>query len=293
MNGWNYAYQLEPQGTDTFLFPVDGMYGGEAITFVRDESDVVDSVIFANMPLPRLSDHAYTPTYSAVPLEKPIRVTSNTQTALPEKVQEMSQGKPSELVDLTLVDPLFNLDIHYATPNNLLSTQLYNESRALLQRPVAEAIFRIQRQIRKIGYEFVVYDSYQPWHVSQMVWESVPDSLQRYFNNPEENLCQNNGTAVSLGLFELKTGNLMPMPTEYDVISPEAFSNSPLPAEELRWNRDFLRRIMESEGFTASGDKWWHFTHKSCPDYAVLNDSYTDVAFISTSNLQRIFTVDR
>ena len=287
--GWNDAFLLEQKGTDIFSLPVDGMYGGESLVFSRNEDGVVDSVNFANMPLPRVAEHIYTPLYDDIPLSKPISIVPSS--AKPP-VHEISP-QPSELVDLTMVDPLFNLDIHYATPNNLLSTQLYSEARALVQRPVAESIFRIQRQIRKIGYEFVVFDTYQPWYITNSVWESVPDSLKSYFVSPEKSLCENNGTAVSLALFELNTGNLVPMPTDYDVISPMAFSDSPLPEEQLRWNRDFLRRIMESEGFTASANKWWHFTHESCPDYAAMNESYTDVEFINMTNLQRIFTVDR
>ena len=192
-----------------------------------------------------------------------------------------------------MVDPLFNLDIRYATTNNLLSTKLYDESRALLQRPVAEAIFRIQSQIREIGYELVIYDTYQPWFVSQLVWESVPDSVKYFFNDPDQNICQNNGTALSLGLYDLNNASAMPMPTDFDVLTAHAYSDSPLPDEQLRWNRDFLRRIMETEGFSVAADKWWHFTHNSCPQYPVLNAMFAEVDYINTSNLQRIFTVDR
>ncbi|MEM8485245.1 MAG: serine hydrolase [Bacteroidota bacterium] len=293
LDGWNTAYTLTPDAEDRFLFPVDGLYGGESITFTRNETGEIASAYFANMPLPRLTDGAYADLVRTVPLEKPISGTAQPLVAPPESMLTAYGNKESEMVDLTHVDPLFNLDIRYATRENLLGTQIYSEARALLQRPVAEAVFSIQRQIRRLGYELVVYDTYQPWYISNAIWESVPDSMKYFFNDPQQSICQNNGTALSVGIFELNAGAAMPMPSEYDEMTALSYADSPLPEERLRWNRDFLRRLMESEGFTVAADKWWHFTHNSCPQYPVMNTPFAEVEYINTNNLQRIFTVDR
>ena len=293
LNGWNAAYTLTPDSENKFLFPVDGMYGGESIVFERDEAGLVTTANFANMPLARLNTSTYSKLTQTIPLEKPITNTNAPDASPPESMTTAYGNKTSEMVDLTHVDPLFNLDIRYATQNNLLGTPIYNEARALLQRPVAEAVFSIQRQIRRLGYELVVYDTYQPWYISNMVWESVPDSMRYFFNDPQQSICQNNGTALSVGLFELSAGTAIPMPTAYDEMAARSYADSPLPDESLRWNRDFLRRLMESEGFTVAADKWWHFTHSSCPQYPVMNTPFADVESINPENLQRIFTVDR
>lgn len=293
LDGWNAAYTLTPDAEDRFLFPVDGLYGGESITFIKDETGEVTSAYFANMPLPRLTNGAYEELVQSVPLEKPITSTTQPSATPPASMLTAYGNKESEMVDLTHVDPLFNLDIRYATRENLLGTQVYSEARALLQRPVAEAVFSIQRQIRRFGYELVVYDTYQPWYISNAIWESVPDSMKYFFNDPQQSICQNNGTALSVGIFELNAGAALPMPSAYDEMTPHSYADSPLPEEKLRWNRDFLRRLMESEGFTVAADKWWHFTHSSCPEYPVMNTPFADVEYINTNNLQRIFTVDR
>lgn len=294
LNGWNAAYRLTQDTEDKFLFPVDGLYGGESITFERNETGEVIAASFANMPLPRLDNSTYTDVLRTVPLEKPITGTQQQpRTAPPESMLTAYGNKASEMVDLTHVDPLFNLDIRYATRDNLLGTQVYSEARALLQRPVAEAVFNIQRQIRRMGYELVVYDTYQPWYISEAIWESVPDSMKYFFNDPQQSICQNNGTALSVGIFELNEGTALPMPSAYDEMTPLSYADSPLPDESLRWNRDFLRRIMESEGFTVAADKWWHFTHSSCPAYPVMNTPFAEVEHINVENLQRIFTVNR
>lgn len=292
LDSWNAVFPLQPENNDTFALPVDGMYGGEKVVFQRDVEGNVVSAMLANMPLPKLDQSIHEQLLTTVPLIGPISASAPSGD-MPAEVANRAGSKSSELVDLTMVDPLFNVDMRYATQNNLLRTQLYPESRPLLQKPVAEAIFKIQRQIRRIGFEFVVYDTYRPWYISERIWTSIPDSLNHYFSNPYQNVCQNNGTAVSLGLYELETGTALPMPTEVDVLATEAYADSPLPSEQLRWNRDFLRRLMESEGFAVASDKWWHFTHKSCADYAVMNDPIDKVPFITGTELQRIFTVER
>ena len=292
LDSWNAVYQLQPETNDVFALPVDGLYGGEKIVFQRDSTGNVVTAVLANMPLARLDNSVHRRSYATIPLETTLDALP-TNSTLPAAVTDLPGSKSSELIDLSMVDPLFNVDMRYATPNNLLRTQLYPEARPLLQKPVAEAIFKIQRQIRRIGYEFVIYDTYRPWYISERIWTNTPDSLKHFFNHPYEQICQNNGTAVSIGLYALETGEALEMPTAVDVMATEAYTDSPLPAEQLRWNRDFLRRLMESEGFAASADKWWHFTHRSCSDYAVMNEPADKVSFITGTELQRIFTVER
>ncbi len=292
LDGWSHTYALTSDSIDQFTLPVDEMFGGEYVTFERDENDQIVSVVFANMPLDKLRESTYSTAFASLALTQPIGDISSTL-PMPESMSNVAGTKPNEMVDLALVDPLINLDVRYATENNLLSTKIYSESRALLQQPVAEAVFRIQRHIRNMGYELVIYDTYQPWYISQLIWSSVPDSLKFFFNDPQQDICQNNGTAVSLSLFQFNAGEPVPMPTGYDVLTPHAHADSPLPEMNLRWNRDFLRRLMEAEGFTVDAKKWWHFTHKSCDQYPVMNTPLAEVEYISPSNLQRIFTVDR
>ncbi len=45
-----------------------------------------------------------------------------------------------DLVELISLDPTLRLDIRYATANNLVGRPVYNEARAFLQRPAAEAL---------------------------------------------------------------------------------------------------------------------------------------------------------
>lgn len=292
LKDWHHAYPLTEIAADTFALPDVGMYGGEKLVFERDETGVAMHVNFANMILERAPAEDYKFNYTTVQLENPIdlsldpadeAIPANMHTVLPPSTQ---------IVDLTMIDPLLNLDIQYAGSNNIFNTQLYPEARAFLQRPLAEALFRIQRAVRRMGLGLVIYDSYQPWQVTRAIWQSVPDSLKLFFDDPANGSCQNRGGAISLSLYNLSSGALLPMPSEYGALSSDAISDFPVLNNSQRWNRDLLRRLMESEGFYVSQNRWWHFEHQSCEDYPILNIPFDEIEPNINLDPSGIYTVD-
>ncbi len=52
---------------------------------------------------------------------------------------ESGQFRAVDLVELTKLEPTIKLDIRYATTNNFLSTPVYTQAAAYMQRPAAEA----------------------------------------------------------------------------------------------------------------------------------------------------------
>jgi D-alanyl-D-alanine dipeptidase len=59
---------------------------------------------------------------------------------------EHGDFRPSDLVELTALDPTIKLDIRYATTRNFLGTPLYSQARAFMQRPAALALARVQNR---------------------------------------------------------------------------------------------------------------------------------------------------
>jgi len=68
----------------------------------------------------------------------------------------------SELVEVVRLDPSIRLEIRYATTNNFLGTRFYDEPRAFLQRPAAEAVVRANRALRPLGFGLLIHDAYRP-----------------------------------------------------------------------------------------------------------------------------------
>ena len=70
--------------------------------------------------------------------------------------------------------PDLQLDIRYAGTDNFMSVPFYDEPRAFLQRPAAEALARAHRALSELGYGLLIHDAYRPWHVTKMFWTPRP-----------------------------------------------------------------------------------------------------------------------
>ncbi len=153
---------------------------------------------------------------------------------------ETGDFRQPDLVELIKLDPTIKLDIRYATTNNFLSTPMYSQARAFLQRPAAD---------KKI-----------------------------FVANPAEGSRHNRGCAVDLTLYDLKTGAPVKMPSGYDEMTERAYSDYTGGTPEERERRAILRQAMEKEGFTVFPQEWWHFDYKGWRQYPILNVRFEDLS---------------
>jgi D-alanyl-D-alanine dipeptidase len=183
-----------------------------------------------------------------------------------------------DLLELARLDPAIRLDIRYATANNFLSTPVYTEARAFLQRPAAEALLRVLHKLEPLGYGLLIHDAYRPWYVTKIFWDATPSEGKIFVADPQKGSKHNRGCAVDLTIYDLQTGKAVEMPGLYDEMSPRSFPNFPGGTSLQRWHRDLLRRAMESEGFTVNEDEWWHFDYKDWKAYQILNLPFEKIA---------------
>lgn len=191
--------------------------------------------------------------------------------------KERGEFRSSELVELIRLEPSLKLDIRYATENNFMRRRFYDEARAFLQRPAAEAVVRVHRALSKDGLGLVIYDGYRPWNVTKAFWDGTPKKHRNFVANPKKGSKHNRGCAVDLGLFDLRTGAILPMPSEFDEFSPRAYPTYTGGTAEERANRDRLIRAMEAEGFTVNSDEWWHFDYKDWRLYRIGNAKFGEI----------------
>jgi len=176
-----------------------------------------------------------------------------------------------DLVDLAALDPSLRLDIRYATPNNFLGRPVYDEPRAFLQRPAAEALLRAHRWLKTKGYGIVVFDGYRLWSVTKIFWDATPEDKKQFVADPAKGSRHNRGCAVDVSMYEIRSGRLVTMPSEYDEMTERAHPDYRGGSRRARRLRDLLRRAMEREGFTVYENEWWHFDYKDWPRYPVLD----------------------
>ncbi len=189
------------------------------------------------------------------------------------------QGKFSkpELVELVKLDPTIKLDIRYATANNFLSTPVYTEARAFLQKPAAQALLRAHRTLKAHGYGLIIHDGYRPWYVTKIFWDATPDDKKIFVANPAEGSKHNRGCAVDLSLYDLKSGEEVKMPSGYDEMTTRAYSDYAGGAADERARRALLRQAMEKQGFKVNPTEWWHFDYKDWKKYPILNVKFEDL----------------
>jgi D-alanyl-D-alanine dipeptidase len=188
--------------------------------------------------------------------------------------QETGDFLPADLVELTKLDPTIRLEIRYATTNNFLGTRFYSESRAFMQRPAAEAVVRVHRKLKKLGYGLLIHDAYRPWYVTKVFWDATPAEKKVFVADPAKGSRHNRGCAVDLTLYDLKTKRPVEMVSTYDETTLRAYPDYPGGTSLQRWHRKLLREAMEAEGFTVYEAEWWHFDYKDWRKYRIGNMTF-------------------
>ncbi len=182
-----------------------------------------------------------------------VEVTNNMATY--HKQVEADPNK--ELIDLEVFIPGLLLDIRYATTNNFTGAHIYQLPKAFARKPVAEAILRIQEELKTKGLGLKIFDAYRPYAATVKFYEIYKDTT--YVASPYRGSRHNRGCAVDLTLIDLLTKEELTMPTSYDSFEERAHADFPLEDHETFTNRELLKSVMHKHGFKVYTSEWWHF----------------------------------
>ena len=179
--------------------------------------------------------------------------------------------RETELVEIIRLDPTLKLDIRYATKNNFLKRPVYKVAKAFLQKPVLEDLVKVNKELQKDGYGLLIFDGYRPWSVTKLFWDEIDPAKRKFVADPKTGSIHNRGCAVDLTLYDLKSGKEIKMPSEYDTFSDAAYPSYTGGTPEERSRRDFLTKVMENHHFKVQANEWWHYDHKDCHKYEILD----------------------
>lgn len=264
---WFEYDPLEQVSADVFKFPARGLYNGESAVFTRDASGRATQVMIGAVAFKRRQENG-----TGLQVHPAEPIAELRQRALSAKPPaETKSLRAPELVDVTAVDPNIKLDIRYATSNNFLGTPVYEQPKAFLQKPAAEALGRAAQKLRVLGYGFLIHDAYRPWYVTKIFWDATPADKKIFVADPSEGSRHNRGCAVDLTLYDLKTGAELPMTGGYDEMSERSYAFYPGGTSLQRFDRSLLRDALENEGFKVYDYEWWHFDYKDWQQYPILN----------------------
>jgi D-alanyl-D-alanine dipeptidase len=273
---WFFLYPLEEVAPDVFAFPPWGLYDGEQLRFSRDDTGRATRVEAASVMFTRreVGTEAGV-TFTIEPVRAVNELRREALAAPPPN--ETGEFRDPDLIELQTLDPTISYDIRYATTNNFMQSVFYDEAKAFLQRPAAEALVRAHRSLRQQGYGLLIHDAYRPWYVTKMFWDATPEDKKIFVANPASGSRHNRGAAVDLTLYDLRTGQSVEMVGGYDEFSDRSFPGYVGGTSLQRWHRDLLREVMEAEGFRVYEFEWWHFDHGDWSQYPIMNQTFGEI----------------
>jgi zinc D-Ala-D-Ala dipeptidase len=202
------------------------------------------------------------------------------------KAQELPKG--FVYLDEVISDVIY--EIRYAGSHNFIGKPVkgYERATAILSRPAAAALAKVQKELIQKDYMLKVFDAYRPQQaVNQFVgWaRDRSDTLMKqefYPEVPKEKLFElgyissrsghSRGSTIDLTLIKVNTCQNADMGGEYDFFGEISHHYSTKVTAEQKKNRELLRLTMRKYGFRSYSEEWWHYTYDAEP----FPDTYFD-----------------
>ena len=170
------------------------------------------------------------------------------------------------LTDVRTYAPTIRTDLRYATDDNFPGARLpgYCKPIAVLRKPAARALGRVERRLARDGLGLLVYDAYRPARATRAMvrWAARSGNewvLEQGYVARRSN--HNKGAAVDLTLVRASDGRPLTMGTDYDAFTTK--SHTANATGRARTNRLTLKRAMEATGFRNYRREWWHYDFPS------------------------------
>lgn len=190
---------------------------------------------------------------------------------------------PEGFVYVKEVIPGIQLEIRYAGSHNFTGRPVkgYEKPTAILSKPAAEALKKIQADLMEKGYCLKIYDAYRPQQAvdSFVEWAKVPgDTLTKQEFYPE--LAKNRlfglgyiasrsghsrGSTIDLTIVDAETLQDIDMGGPYDFFGSISHHNTTGLSPKQKSNRDLLKNTMMKYGFRPYSEEWWHYTLRNEP----------------------------
>jgi zinc D-Ala-D-Ala dipeptidase len=165
----------------------------------------------------------------------------------------------------------FVYDMKYATEDNFLKAKVYDCAECFLRLKTVNALIKANQKFIKKGYRIKIFDCYRPLDIQKQMWKIVPNP--QYVANPAKGSIHNRGGAVDITLVD-SDGNELDMGTPFDFFGEEASHNYNKLSDEVKVNRQLLKKIMTKSDFNSFDSEWWHYNLKEALNDAVSNTKW-------------------
>lgn len=187
-------------------------------------------------------------------------------------------GLPEHFVYVKELIPDIVQEIRYAGSHNFVGEPIrgYKRPKAILSKPAAEALYKVQQDLKNVGYCLKIFDAYRPQAaVNHFVeWAKIEnDTLMKreFYPDMDKNDLfssgyiatksgHSRGGTVDLTLIDANTGEELNMGGAYDFFGEISHHNTSQVSSEQKQNRELLKRTMSKHGFRSYSQEWWHYT---------------------------------
>ncbi len=198
-----------------------------------------------------------------------------------EPIQQ-TNPQPREPADTDFVRvmdyiPTIQQALAYATANNFTGYRIYDFTDVYLRYGTVKKLIRVCGELEQQGMGLIIWDGFRPAAAQAKLWEICPDPT--FVSHPitgKRTHCR--GNTVDVTLYDLQTGEALPVPTGYDNFTAYADRDYSDCSPDAAKNARLLEQTMEKYGFTPYYAEWWHFSDTQ--DYPV--DEYFNPAIPTT-----------
>jgi len=163
-----------------------------------------------------------------------------------------------------------DLDLRYATADNLTGAPIYRRPLCLLHPDAAARLSRAAALARGVGCRLRVFDAFRPVEAQWRLWRALPDPV--FIADPRVGSCHSRAVAVDLTL-DGADGRPLDMGTGFDDMTPLSHhGRTELPVAVQR-NRALLLGVMAAAGWDHYPYEWWHYQVPDAGRYPLLSES--------------------
>jgi zinc D-Ala-D-Ala dipeptidase len=163
---------------------------------------------------------------------------------------------PLRLIPITPASHGVELELAYASADNLTGKPIYKAAHCLLLEPAEAALRRAIDIAGASGLKLRIFDAYRPPQAQQVLWDFLPDPT--YIADLKRGSNHSRGAAVDLTLVD-RHGRALDMGTGFDAMTVDSWHfHAGLP-EAVQRNRLMLLGVMHAAGFTHIASEWWHY----------------------------------
>ena len=206
----------------------------------------------------QFTDPTEVPTIPETETETATTEPATEPTELPEETYPPREPDDEDFVRIIDYIPTARVELAYATVNNFTGYRIYDFTDSYLRYGSIKKLVMVSEELAEQGIGLIIWDGFRPAAAQAKLWEICPDPT--FVSHPvtgKRTHCR--GNTVDISLYDLETGEDLPVPTGYDNFTAYADRDYSDCSKDAATNARLLEQTMEKYGFTPYFAEWWHF----------------------------------